>query len=150
MTLTHTYRLFIGIGVTVPIIVLLIVLCCVLYIVYAHYRRKKLQALLRAYSRRRSQEERTNSSSFVAPPPYTPFDNEQESTPSESELPSYSVVDQFGSTALTVQHTSSTGQESSEQNITRGSAATQNGAETETTEIPLEDVPLLSDDDNQS
>ena len=76
--------------------------------------------------------------------------------PSESELPAYSEVDQFASTALTISHgdTSPTTQEATPTvnvatSTSESDAATQTTGES--TEIPLEDVPLLSDnDENES
>lgn len=150
-------RLFIGIGVAVPTIVILIILCCVLYFVYARYRRKKLQALLQSYQRR-SHRSRSDSAStsFLAPPPYTPLEHDPSAMPSESELPAYSEVDQFASTALTISHgdTPPTTQEATPivnvaTSTSESDAATQTTGES--TEIPLEDVPLLSDnDENES
>ena len=153
ISILSLHRLFIGIGVAVPIIVILIILCCILYFVYARYRRKKLQALLQSYQRR-SQRNRSESAStsFLAPPPYTPLEHDPSAKPSESELPPYSEVDQFASTALTISHgdTPPTTQDTTptENVVTSESAAAQSG---ESTEIPLEDVPLLSDnDENES
>ena len=144
------HRLFIGIGVAVPTIVILIILCCILYFVYARYRRKKLQALLQSYQRRSRSD--SASTSFLAPPPYTPLEHDPSARPSESELPPYSEVDQFASTALTISHgdTPPTTQDTTptENVATNESTAAQSG---ESTEIPLEDVPLLSDnDENES
>ena len=152
--LTSSYflhRLFIGIGVAVPTIVVLIVLCCILYFVYARYRRKKLQALLQSYQRR-SQRGRSNSAStsFLAPPPYTPLEHDPSARPSESELPAYSEVDQYASTSLTISHgdTPPTTQDTTTQTPAENVATTDESAESgESTEIPLEDVPLLSDND---
>ena len=65
---------------------------------------------------------------------------------SESDLPAYTEVDHFSGTPTSQQEPST-----AQQSTVNESTTTQNGAETETTEIPLEDVPLLSDDDgNQS
>jgi hypothetical protein len=150
--------LFIGIGIAVPTIVILIILCCVLYFVYARYRRNKLRALLQNYQRR-SHRSRSDSAStsFLAPPPYTPLEHDPSAMPSESELPAYSEVDQFASTSLTISHgdTPPTTQDTtptedvatSTENVatSESDAATQTTGES--TEIPLEDVPLLSDND---
>ena len=151
------HRLFIGIGVSVPIIVILIVLCCVLYFVYARYRRKKLQALLQSYHRRsRRGRSESASTSFVAPPPYTPLEHDEAAKPGESELPPYSEVDQFAATALTIAHgqtppTSTHNDTPPTANVASSESAAAQSASGESTEIPLEDVPLLSDnDENES
>lgn len=148
-----SHRLFIGIGISVPTIVILIILCCILYFVYARYRRKKLQALLQSYHRR-SQRHGSDSAStsFLAPPPYTPLEHNPSSRPSESELPPYSEVDQFASTAPTISHSEApptTQDTPPTENIAASEPDTAQSGES--TEIPLEDVPLLSDnDENES
>ena len=134
-----------------PTVVILIVLCCILYFVYARYRRKKLQAILLSYQRR-SQRGRSDSTSFLAPPPYTPLEHDPSARPSESELPAYSEVDQFASTSLTISHgdTPPTIQDTTPTEDTAASESA-DAPSGESTEIPLEDVPLLSDnDENES
>ena len=154
LTLTHMHmaRLFIGIGVSVPIIVILIVLCCVTYVVYARYRRQKLQALLRSYSERSNRQERRGSANFTAPPPYTPFARDGETHLNESELPAYSEQDQFAvaESTLDTSHTSPSEGDTPTTAAEENTESSRNEVVTETSEMPLEDVPLLSDDESQS
>ena len=88
----------------------------------------------------------------MAPPPYTPFAHDGETHLNESELPAYSEEDHFAtaSTPLDNSQDPSREQPSSETAAEQSSEGARNETVTETSEIPLEDVPLLSDDETHS
>ncbi len=123
----------------VPLVVFIIVGVVAMYCICSHYQNRKMRRATLAYANRRERERRADDSAFLAPPPYTPTETTNKTT--ESDLPSYTMTDPYKNTA----------QSPTQQEL----AVPEQEPETEVSAAPgsvieLEDVPLLSDGEQNS
>lgn len=89
------HRLYIGLGLGIPIIILIVVAVVVTYCCCVHHQNHKMALLLRAYNSRCEEEGRLTFDSSNAPPPYEQAEDAHDNQARDVELPAYTENDPY-------------------------------------------------------